>query len=148
VRLNGGEVKYDTSAELINNSEYTLLLDFKNDPGAAIHSILQFYGQLLVESRRRWRGCSSHHGCEFQADASQNLGIDDGQWHRLALTFSSEDGTAILYLDGAEVARISGMEGAIQVGHPVAWTASGKSLGQRLHRPDRQSSVLQRGDER
>jgi Ca2+-binding RTX toxin-like protein len=42
--------------------------------------------------------------------------LNDSDWHRLALTFSGDDGAAILYLDGVEVARVSGLDGAIQAG--------------------------------
>jgi hypothetical protein len=45
------------------------------------------------------------------------VGINDSDWHRLALTFSGDDGAAILYLDGVEVARLSGLEGAVQTGN-------------------------------
>jgi Ca2+-binding RTX toxin-like protein len=45
------------------------------------------------------------------------IGIADSDWHRLTLTFSGDDGAAILYLDGDEVARLSGLEGAMQTGN-------------------------------
>ena len=47
---------------------------------------------------------------------ANNIGIHDADWHRLGLTFSGKTGSAILYLDGVEVGRIDGLEGAIQTG--------------------------------
>src|SRR5262249_35427948 len=46
-----------------------------------------------------------------------NVGVNNANWHHVALTFSSHDGTAILYLDGNEVGRLTGLNGQIQAGN-------------------------------
>ena len=53
-----------------------------------------------------------------------NIGINDADWHKVALTFSANAGAAILYVDGAAVGQVDGLSG-IQ----VASSGHGFSIG-------------------
>jgi parallel beta-helix repeat protein len=118
VRLNQGKVTYARSDDLINNAEYTLQVDFKKDAGSegAGGTLVYFSSSFVVNI--------AADGLNVMVGTDQGntwlkptgVGINDSDWHRLALTFSGDDGAAILYLDGVEMARLSGLEGAIQDG--------------------------------
>ena len=118
IRLNGDEVTYKKSPGMIGNSEYTVLLDFKKDPGSEESGgrVLNFSGSFVVilKSDGIDVAISTDQGDKWIQ--TNTIGINDADWHRIALTFSSEAGAAILYLDGVEVGRIAGLEGAIQTG--------------------------------
>jgi parallel beta-helix repeat protein len=118
VRLNQGQVTYARSADLINNSEYTLQVDFKKDAGneGSGGTLVYFSSSFIVSIAADGLHVEvgTDQGTSWLKPAS--IGIGDSDWHRLALTFSGDDGAAILYLDGVEVARLSGLDGAIQDG--------------------------------
>jgi Ca2+-binding RTX toxin-like protein len=118
LRLNNGTVTYARSTDLIGNSEYTLQVDFKKDPGS------EGSGGTLVYFSSSFVVNIAADGLSVMVGSDQGnswlkptgVGINDAEWHRLALTFSGDDGAAILYLDGVEVARLTGLDGAIQTG--------------------------------
>lgn len=117
-RLNDGAVTFNSSAELTGNSEYTLIVDFKKDVGSetAGGSLVYFSSSFIITLG------ADDLSVKITTDQGDswirpgNVGIGDSDWHRLALTFSGIDGTAILYLDGAEIGRVAGLDGAVQVG--------------------------------
>ena len=118
VRLNGDVVTYDASPEFFNNSEYTVLFDFRKDvgnesgAGRAVYFSSSFV--ITVEADGITANVITDAGNEtLQASG---IGIDDADWHQVALTFSGEDGTVTLYVDGIEVGQVSGLDGAVQVG--------------------------------
>lgn len=123
VRLNGGTVKVEATPDFYNNSEYTVLLDFKSDAaGESGGRLVNFSGSfsINVEDGGLSVAVATEEGMQWIRTG--NLGLENSEWHSLALTFSSTDGTAKLYLDGEEVGAISGLEGTIQTGiagHPI-----------------------------
>ncbi len=135
LRLNQGSIAYKRGAELINNSEYTLQVDFKKDAGseAAGGTLVYFSSSFVINIGANGLNVlvATDQGSTWLKPVS--VGIDDADWHRLTLTFSGDDGAAILYLDGIEVARLEGLQGAIQtgsashdlyLGHPFTGTSS------------------------
>lgn len=118
VRLNGGVVKYESSAELFNNDEFTVLLDFKKDAGDenASGRLINFSGSFVVKVDGDGLAIALTTDKGTSWINTGDIGLDDSNWHSLALTFSGKDGTAIVYLDGKEVSRLTGLEGATQVG--------------------------------
>ena len=123
-RLNGGAVTFKSNDAMTGNSEYTLIVDFKRDVGSetAGGNLVYFSSSFIITLG------ADDLSVKITTDQGDswirpgNVGIADSDWHRLALTFSGSDGTAILYLDGLEVGRVSGLEGAVQVGslsHPL-----------------------------
>lgn len=117
LRLNQDTVAYKRNAELVNNSEYTLQVDFKKDVGSegAGGTLVYFSSSFIVTIAAD--GLHVELGTD-QGTRWFKAGVDlnDADWHRLALTFSGADGAAIVYLDGVEVTRVTGLEGAVQTG--------------------------------
>ena len=135
MRLNGGKVAYARSPDLINNSEYTMVVDFKKDAGKETlgGTLVYFSSSFVVNIGADGLNVSvsTNKGSTWMKPTA--IGINDSDWHRLALTFSGADGAAILYVDGVEVARLSGLTGAVQtgsalhdlyLGHPSTATSS------------------------
>ena len=118
IRLNGDMVNYATSPEFLNNSEYTVLLDFKKDLGneTAAGRVINFRGSFIlnVESNGITACVITDQGVRWLNVSG--IGVNDADWHQVALTFSGTLGSAILYLDGAEVARVNDLAGHIQQG--------------------------------
>ena len=117
IRLNGGLVTYRNGTELLNNSEYTLLFDFKKDPGQEGDGgrVINFSDSLVVIIKPNGISAAIVTDQNSKWLTASNIGINDADWHKVALTFSGNDGAAILYLDGAAVGRVDGL-GSIQVG--------------------------------
>ncbi len=116
--VNGSEVKYKGNAGLLNNAEFSLVMDFKKDVGEE-----NLGGRLVY--------LSGSYAISVGADAitavvnttagsktltATKVGISDSDWHRIGVSFSGETGFLKLYLDGHEVASASGLVGGIQKG--------------------------------
>ncbi len=118
IRLNGTTVKYATTSEFFNNEAYTLLVDYKKDEGNETSSgrILNFSKSFVVNVEGSGLAVSVVTDQGSAWIRTGDIGLDDAEWHNIALTFSGETGAAILYVDGTEVGRIEGWVGATQVG--------------------------------
>jgi hypothetical protein len=64
-------------------------------------------------------------------DLTSGVRVDDGQWHHFAVTVDATAGVAILYLDGVEVDRQSGIRAA-QIPNADAYIGSDPSDSTRL----------------
>jgi len=119
VRLNGDTLGY-RGEELLNNSEYTLFFDFKKDPGNedAGGRIINFSHSFVIFMEPDGITASVSTTAGNPWIKTKDIGINDAEWHRVALTFSGETGNAILYLDGQEIGRATGLQGGVQVGNP------------------------------
>ncbi|GAB4577009.1 MAG: hypothetical protein Tsb0019_03750 [Roseibium sp.] len=118
VRLNGGTVEFESSPDFYNNSEYTLLVDFKKDAGqeSAFGRLVNFSGSFAVNVEENGLAVLVKTDAGSQWIRTGDIGLNDSEWHSLALTFSNLEGTATLYVDNVEVGRIEGLDGAIQAG--------------------------------
>ncbi|MDU8943279.1 LamG-like jellyroll fold domain-containing protein [Ovoidimarina sediminis] len=107
-------IEYDRSWEMVNNSGFTVSVDFQKDAGAASPegTLVSFIGGF---------GISTYEGkiyasVDTTGSPAQYLGavdpsIEDGGWHNVTLTFSSDTGIATLFIDGKEVDSKVGLEG-------------------------------------
>ncbi len=116
--LNGGVVKYDVNSDYFNNSEYSVVVDFKKDAGEELQGgrLIYFSGSYVVTVAADGLNVSITTTKGTTVLKADKLGIADTDWHRIGLSFSGETGTVKLHLDGKEVASASGLEGAIQKG--------------------------------
>jgi VCBS repeat-containing protein len=118
VRMNSGSVIFGRDPSTINNNEYTLLLDFKKDPGAENSGGRLFYFSSSFNASSGADSISlqliSSKGNSYLS--ASGIGINDSEWHQVAVTFSGRTGEAVLYVDGREVAKVGGLSGAIQTG--------------------------------
>ncbi len=116
VRLEGDRstVKFQASEDLLNNQEFTISLGFKKDVGAEAGGgrVLYFSGTAVIEV--------TANGVILRASTSEkesitlrsgDIGLRDSDWHQITYVFSQKDGTALLYVDGSEVARVEGLTG-------------------------------------
>lgn len=118
LRLNGGTVKYQSTQDFFGNDAFTVLVDFKKDSATTSTGgrLIYFSGVFSITVG----------GDSLQADFStttgsrsikvSSIGVNNSDWHKLALSFSSENGTASLFLDGKLVGSVSGLAGALQPG--------------------------------
>ncbi len=121
IRLNGGAVTVDATSDFIGNSEYTFAFDLKTDAYTEERAHLVNFSNsfvVFVEGDTLSVAVTTDAG-DFWMHA-EAAGIQNGDWHTVALTFSSETGKAELYLDGQSIAVQTGLEGQIQVGDPSA----------------------------
>jgi parallel beta-helix repeat protein len=132
VRLNGDLITYAHSSEFFNNSEYTVLADFKKDPGHESDAgrLINFSGSFVVDVGGNDLSVAviTDHGTVWLR--AKDVGVANADWHSLALTFSGISGTAALYLDGHEIAHADGLEGATQVGMGSQSLSLGDPWGQ------------------
>lgn len=117
-QLNGATISYASSSDFFNNREYTLLVDFRKLPGqeGATSRLVNFSGSFVVNvtAASLEVAVTTDRGTVWLRP--MGLDISNTDWHSVALTFSGTEGTAVLYLDGAEVARAAGLDGAVQLG--------------------------------
>ena len=118
VRLNGNVITYAQGPEFYNNSEYTVLFDFQKDVGAATETgrVIYFSGSFVIGVDANGVNATITTSAGNTTLKATGIGVDDADWHQVALTFSGQSGNAILYVDGVEVARATGLEGAVQIG--------------------------------
>ena len=108
---------YQSGPEFLNNPEYTLLFDFKKDPGqeSAAGRVINFSGSFVVNIGSDDASAAILTDQGFKWLTASNIGINDADWHKVALTFSATNGAAILYVDGVAVGHVDGLSG-IQAG--------------------------------
>ncbi len=119
IRLNNGNVEYNADDTYLNNKAYTLLFDFKKDAGQESEggTAIYFSSSFVIKL-----GADSISGA-FTSDQGNrffnihNVGINNSDWHQLAMTFSSEAGEVLFYVDGVQVGSLTGLDGATQVGN-------------------------------
>lgn len=120
-KLNDGVVIYDANDKFINNDAYTLTFDFKKEAGAedasgyAIYYSSSFVVKINADSIMA--AIVTSKGTNWVT--MDDVDINNTDWHQMTLTFSGEAGEAVFYVDGEEVATVSGLEGATQIGS--AW---------------------------
>lgn len=117
LRISEGAATISSDAGFFGNSAYTMMFDFKKDTGAEAEGgrALHFSGSFVVDIQSDGISVSlTTTGGNYKMKAA-NVGIRDDEWHKVALTYSEDSGTAILYVDGDEAGRIEGIEG-IQAG--------------------------------
>ena len=111
-------VNYATSPEFLNNSEYTVLLDFKKDLGneTAAGRVINFGGSFIlnVEFQR-------HYSLRHNGSGRSMVERQRHRRQRCRVASSCADlfrnaGICDFYLDGAEVARVNDLAGHIQQG--------------------------------
>ncbi|MEM1047280.1 MAG: LamG-like jellyroll fold domain-containing protein [Pseudomonadota bacterium] len=117
LRLNGGTAHIEATEDFYNNPEYTFAFDFKKDPGGQIDAkIIEFsssFAFFMQGDTMNVAVTTDQGGQWLRVDS---LPIGDGEWHKVALTFSGSSGEVILYFDGKPVGKLTGLEGATQVG--------------------------------
>ncbi|MDF2368161.1 LamG-like jellyroll fold domain-containing protein [Sneathiella sp.] len=120
-KLNDGVIIYDANDKFINNDAYTLTFDFKKEAGAedasgyAIYYSSSFVVKINADSIMA--AIVTSKGTNWVT--IDDVDINNTDWHQMTLTFSGEAGEAVFYVDGEEVATVSGLEGATQTGS--AW---------------------------
>ena len=118
VRLNSDHIAYHVNSELLNNSQFTVTADFKKDVGLETigGKLIYFADSFIigVDADSVYAALLTDQGTQWIT--ANHVGIQNSDWHRVALTFSGHDGAAILYVDGTEVAHLNGLDGAIQIG--------------------------------
>jgi|GEM_PF-1319222 len=113
IRLNGGTVNYGRNTDFANNPEYTVLIDFKKDAPDSGGRLIYFGSFVFALGTTDMQiGVNSTTNSTYLKPRS--LAIDDTDWHKLAFTFSGIDGSAVLYLDGEEIARSNDFADSIQ----------------------------------
>lgn len=137
VRVVGAQstVTFDQTESMTQNSEFTISFDFKKDVGAEGSGgrALYFNGTAVIDigaDGLTLRGRTDIG--ESIVLKARGVGIQDSDWHRVTYSFSQEDGSAVLYLDGQEVSRVDGLQGAQYVtkGHSMhLGDPFGKSFG-------------------
>lgn len=127
VKLTGAKsaVKFAANAEILDNKEFTISLAFKKSIGAEATGgrVLYFSGTAVIDVAAdgiTLRGTTDD-GEAVLLRSTASVGIRDHDWHQITYTASQTNGTAILYVDGTEVARMEGLTGAQQ-------TTAGHSL--------------------
>lgn len=109
-------VAVDRSEEILDNPEFTISFAFQKDGGSGSNDdnglFSYFSGVSYIstgEGTIRVSGATSTgDSISLSGDVPQ---IEDGEWHHLTYTFSSETGMAVMYLDGEEVDRVEGVTG-------------------------------------
>lgn len=108
-------LSFEATEALTNNPEYTLSLAFQKEEGQALEGgrLLHFSGTAIIDLTDdgiTLRGSTD--AGERIVLRTDGLDIANNDWHQITYTASQIDGTAILYLNGQEIARMEGLEGA------------------------------------
>ncbi len=114
--LSGGAVAVSTDPSFFNNTEYSYVSDFKKNPAATneIGRIAYFNGGLVVSVRPDGVEAIVTTSFGEKTIRVDGLGLNDTDWHRIGVTYSSELGLAKLFLDGKEIGSITGLQGSFQ----------------------------------
>jgi hypothetical protein len=117
-RLRGGSdtVRFDATPDFFNNDSYTVLLDFRKATADGGGRLVYFANSFVL----------SVGADNLRADVTTDRGpgviratapsLQEVAWRNVALTFDGATGIALLYLDGRETGRLTGLEGAMQRG--------------------------------
>ena len=114
----GAAIAIENTPEITTNPEFSLTVGFRKDAGHESEGgrILYFSGTAVIDigaDSVTLRGRTDI-GEAITLTAS-GVGVKDADWHQITYSFSQKDGTAILYLDGEEVAHADGLKGAQHV---------------------------------
>jgi PKD domain/Right handed beta helix region/Concanavalin A-like lectin/glucanases superfamily len=122
IDLNGGTLKYDANADFFNNSEYTVLVDFKKDLGEELKGgkLVYFNSSYVVTLGADSISVQLGSTAGSKVIRIDHVGIANTDWHHLGLTFSGSEGVAKLFLDGKQIGSVDGLNDAIQVGSSSA----------------------------
>lgn len=122
VDLNGGALRYDTDSSFRNNSEYSVLVDFKKDAGQELKGgkLVYMSGSYVVTLGADSITVQLGSSAGAKVIKVDKVGIADTDWHHLGLTFSGTEGVAKLFLDGKQVGSVGGLQDAVQVGNKGA----------------------------
>ncbi|MFM2356682.1 MAG: hypothetical protein RLZZ528_2418 [Pseudomonadota bacterium] len=138
VRIIGSKsaLKYNNTAAISKNDEFTISLDFKKDVGKEGLGGRAFYfgGTAVIDlgaDSITLRGRTST-GDSIVLTAG-GIGIKDANWHNITYSFSKADGTATLFIDGKAVDQVTGLTGSqytttgagMHLGNPFGTTFSG-----------------------
>ena len=116
LRLDGGAVSYDAGPDFLGNREYTVQFDVKQEAGDVGGYVAYFpYSFAVFAGSTKLEANITIDGRNYALKAT-GLQLADSEWHRVALTFSGDEGSAVLYLDGNAVGRIEGL-GSVQIGN-------------------------------
>ena len=126
VRLSasGAAIAVENAPEITTNSEFSITVGFRKDAGAEAGGgrVVYFSGTAVIDVGADGVSLIGRTDAgEAISLKAHKVGVQDSDWHQITYTFSQSDGTAILYLDGEEVARMDGLEGAQHVtgGHDL-----------------------------
>ncbi|WP_422039306.1 LamG-like jellyroll fold domain-containing protein [Roseibium sp.] len=114
----GGYIKVENDGSLVNNANFTLAFDFKMDETATDSvRLIKFsksftlrLGPDLIEAGVVLDGQT------YNINVETDTPFNSGEWHSVAVTFDSDKGELLLYLDEAVIGQISGLEGLTQIG--------------------------------
>lgn len=105
-------VQYEGTDEMTGNPEYSMSISFSKETLDDTGRLLYFSGTgiLIANEDSLYFAAKTDTGDAIQLDA-RDVGINDTDWHHVTMSYSSETGTATLYLDGEEVAEQTGLTG-------------------------------------
>ncbi len=111
-----GTITYARSAELFDNTAYTVMADFRKDNLSDEGKLISFTNSFVIQVKQGaiYASVTTDKGTQW---ISKNVSVNDTNWHKVALTFSSSKGTVDLYLDGQKIGGLTGLKGAVQVGN-------------------------------
>lgn len=116
VKLDGGHIAYPWESNYVNNSGFSVVVDFrKDDPGDT--GAIFWFGRsfTLAASLNNGLQASFDDGSGAKWINEQYLDIGDEDWHRAVITFDGERGEGAMYVDGVLIQTISGL-GSLQSG--------------------------------
>jgi len=108
-------LSFEATEALRDNPEFSISMAFQKEPGqeGGGGRLLHFSGTAVIDL--------SGSGISLRSvtDAGERIvlrvndvGLDNSEWHQITYTMSQAEGSAVLYVDGVEVARMDGLEGA------------------------------------
>ena len=115
----GGFASFASSDTLYGNDAFTVTASFKKDQANESGRLIHFHRTAVLEVRANELVVQV--GTELVDGAAdgggiwlrpRDVGVNDTDWHQIALTYSQSSGTATLYLDGRQVAAETGILGA------------------------------------
>ncbi len=116
VKLNGGHISYPWEANYVNNSGFSVVVDFRKDNLGDTGAIFWFGRSFtLAASLNDGLQASFDDGSGAKWINEQFLDIGDLDWHRAVITFDGDRGVGAMYVDGTLIQTIKGL-GSLQTG--------------------------------
>lgn len=116
-RLKRGPIRLESGEDLFSNSAYTVTIAFCRRAADDDGVLFSFDGSFVLKLEGNVIEASISTSMGERRLKVGGLNIAPGDWHRVALTFSGEDGRADLYLDGRRIASSADLSGATQAGN-------------------------------
>ncbi|MEM9411417.1 MAG: right-handed parallel beta-helix repeat-containing protein [Planctomycetota bacterium] len=107
IRLNGGTLTVDATADFFNNSEYTFAFDFLREPGSGNARLVNFVNSFVVFMSDDQVTVAVTIGEEDYWIKAPVNSLNNGEWQNLTLTYSDKTDDLRLYMNGDEIASIS-----------------------------------------